>query len=588
MCGIIGYIGEKQASEILLNGLKRLEYRGYDSCGIVTITTDVNIKKDVGKVEEVDKKHFLKAMDGTMGMAHTRWATHGGVTKENSHPHTDCKNEIIVVHNGIIENFQELKSQLQGLDHEFKSQTDTEIIPHLIEHEMSSGKDFESSCRAAMAKLEGNYAVLVLKKGERKIIASRRGSPLVLGISDHGFFAASDIPAFLEHTKKVIYLYDGDFVVLSDKVSIFNIEEGAHVDRSVDSVDWDMEQAKKGEFEHFMMKEISDQLDTVQRAAKQDKKAIDFIVEEIKKSRGIFFIGCGTSYHACLAASYVFSKVADMHVNVGLASEFPYYEHFLNEKSLIIAVSQSGETADLLEAVKAAKKKGSKVISLVNVMGSSLTRQSDRSLMLNAGPEISVASTKAYTSQLAILTMLAYSIAGKEKEGRTKLEYAWNMLHNLTSRSTRDRIKELAEKLKDKNHIFLIGRGLQYSTALEAALKIKEVSYIHAEAFAAAELKHGPIALVENGTPCIVFISEDNEKQTLSNAMEIKSRGGYIIGVAPKNNEIFDFWLKVPEANSENPIVQIVPMQILAYQLAVLKGIDPDRPRNLAKSVTVK
>lgn len=588
MCGIIGYIGNKKASDILLNGLKRLEYRGYDSCGIATATINVNIKKDVGKVDEVDKKISLKDMEGTIGMAHTRWATHGGVTKENAHPHTDCKNEIAVVHNGIIENFHELRANLESAGHSFRSRTDTEVISHLIEQGMASGNDFESACKNALASLEGNYAVLILKKGERKIIASRRGSPLVLGLADHGFFAASDIPAFLDHTKKVIYLSDGDFVALTDKVNIFNLDEGQDVQRAIDSVDWDIEQAKKGEFEHFMMKEISEQLDTVKRAATQDRAAIDFIANEIRNSKGIFFIGCGTSYHACLAGSYVFSKVADMHVNVVLASEFPYYEHFLNDKSLIIAVSQSGETADLLEAVKTAKKKGSKVISLVNVMGSSLTRQSDRSLMMNAGPEISVASTKAYTSQLAILTMLAYSIAKKETEGREKLDYAWNMLHNLTSRSTRDKIKELAEKLKGKDHIFLIGRGLQYSTALEAALKIKEVSYIHAEAFAAAELKHGTIALIEDGTPCIAFISEENEKQTLSNAMEIKSRGGYIIGVSPKNSDIFDFWIKVPEANSENPIVQIVPMQILAYQLAVLKGIDPDRPRNLAKSVTVK
>ena len=315
MCGIIGYVGNKKASDILLNGLKRLEYRGYDSCGVVTVTSEVNIKKDVGKVAEVDKKHSLADLDGTMGMAHTRWVTYGGVTKENSHPHTDCKSQIIVVHNGIIENYQELKAELGATGHQFKSQTDTEIIPHLIEEHMSLGNDFESACMSAMAKLEGNYAVLIIKKGERKIVASRRGSPLVLGMADHGFFAASDIPAFLEHTKKVIYLYDGDFVVLSDHmIKIFNIDEGKQVDRPIDSVDWDMEQAKKGEFEHFMMKEISDQLDTVQRAAKQDKAAIDFIVNEIKNSKGIFFIGCGTSYHACLAASYVFSKVADMHV----------------------------------------------------------------------------------------------------------------------------------------------------------------------------------------------------------------------------------------------------------------------------------
>ncbi len=588
MCGIIGYIGNQKASPILLNCLKRLEYRGYDSCGIATVDGGLQIKKDVGKIADVGKRLDLENVGGTMGMAHTRWATHGGVTQQNAHPHTDCKNQTAVVHNGIIENYQELREKLQKAGHSFKSQTDTEVIPHLIEALIEEGSSFEDAAKTALKMLEGNYALLVLHKDERKLIAARKGSPLVLGISDDGYFAASDMPAFLEYTKKVIYLYDGDFVVLDKDIKIFNLDEDKTVKRKIDSIEWDLEQAKKGEFEHYMMKEISEQVDTIKRAVQQDKTVIDYVTDEVKKAKGVFLIACGTSYHACLGASYVFSKVADMHVNVVLASEFPYYEHFLNEKSLIIAVSKSGETADLLEAVKTAKKKGSKVISLVNVMGSSLTRHSDRFLMLNAGPEICVASTKAYTSQLAILTMLAYSIAGKQEEGKKKMEYLWNILYNLTSRSTRDRIKEVAEILKGKDHIFLIGRGLQYPTAMEAALKIKEVSYVHAEALAGGELKHGTLALIDEGTPCIVFVSEDHEKDTLSNAMEIKSRGGFMIGVSPKNNEIFDFWIKVPEANSENPIVQIIPMQILAYQLAVLRGLDPDKPRNLAKAVTVK
>ncbi len=588
MCGIIGYIGNQKASPILLNGLKRLEYRGYESCGLAVLNSGLEIKKDIGKVADVDSKMNFIEMEGTIGMAHTRWATHGGVTKENAHPHTDCKNSIAVVHNGIIENYQELRKRLETAGHVFKSQTDTEIIPHLIEALIAEGNDFEQATKLCLGMLEGSYAVLALHKDERKLIASRKGSPLVLGVSENGYFVASDIPAFLEHTKQVMFLYDGDFVVLGDSIKIFNLIEEKEVQRKIDSIEWDLEQSKKGEFEHYMMKEISEQVETIQKAIKQEKIVLDYVTDEIRNAKGVFLIGCGTSYYACLAASYVFSKVADMHVNVVLASEFPYYEHFLNEKSLIVAVSQSGETADLLEAVKTAKKKGSKVISLVNVMGSSLTRQSDKFLMLNAGPEICVASTKAYTSQLAILTLLAYNIAGKQEEGKKKLEYLWNILYNLTSRNMRDNIKQLAEKLKGKEHIFLIGRGVQYPTALEAALKIKEIPYIHAEAFAGAELKHGTIALIQDGTPCIVFVSEAHEKEILSNAMEIKSRGGYMIGVSPQDNEIFDFWIKVPEANSENPIVQIIPMQILAYQLAVLRGVDPDKPRNLAKAVTVK
>lgn len=588
MCGIIGYIGKNNVAPLLLEGLRNLEYRGYDSCGIATVSSGLIIKKDVGKINEVNEKLDFISTEGTIGIGHTRWATHGKVTKENTHPHTDCNNNIVLVHNGIIENFQELKYELLKKGHVFKSDTDTEVASHLIEDNINNGESFEESCKLALKMLEGNYAFLILNKDERKIIAAKKGSPLLLGIGDHGYFAASDIPSFLEHTKKVIYLYDGDLAVLDDKVSIYNLEDEKKVERSIDSVEWDLEQAQKGEFEHFMMKEISEQVDTIQKAIKQDKKTIDFVSDEIKNSNGVFFVGCGTSYHACLAASYIFSKVAKMHINVVLASEFPNYEHFLTDKSLVIAVSQSGETADLLEAVKAAKKKGSKVISLANVMGSSLTRYSDKSLMLNAGPEIGVASTKAYTSQIAILTLLAYNLIGKYEDGKKKLEYLWNIIYNLTTRNTRDKIRRLAEKLKDKEHMFLIGRGLQYATALEASLKIKEVSYIHSEAFAGGELKHGTIALIEKGTPCIVFVSRENEKEILSNAMEIKSRGGYIIGVSSKSNEMFDFWVKVPEAGNENPIVQIIPMQILAYKLAVLRGHDPDHPKNLAKSVTVR
>jgi glutamine---fructose-6-phosphate transaminase (isomerizing) len=550
---------------------------------VFTIKSDTDFLYDL---EVLNNNNFIA---NCLISHNSRWATHGGVTKENAHPHTDCNDQIAVVHNGIIENFQELRNELISKGHVFKSQTDTEVIPHLIEEAIKHGENFENACKISLKKLEGSYAVLILNKNEKKIIAARKFSPLVLGIGDGEYFAASDIPAFLEYTKKVMYLYDEDFVVLDgNTIKVFNLKEDKPVDRVIDSVDWDIEQAKKGEFDHFMLKEITEQVDTVKRAIQQSKKDIDFVTNEIKNSNGIFFVACGTSYHACVAASYIFSKIAKMHVNVVLASEFPNYEHFLTDKTLVIAVSQSGETADLLEAVRTAKKKGSKVISLVNVMGSSLTRHSDKFLMLNAGPEICVASTKAYTAQLAILTLLAYNLVGKYEEGKKKLEYLWNIIYYLTSRNMRDKIKELAEKLKDKEHIFLIGRGLQYATALEAALKIKEISYIHAEAFAGGELKHGTIALIEDGTPCIVFVSEENEKEILSNAIEIKSRGGYIIGVSPKNNEIFDFWIKVPEANNENPIVQIIPMQILAYQLAVLRGCDPDKPRNLAKAVVVK
>jgi glucosamine--fructose-6-phosphate aminotransferase (isomerizing) len=366
------------------------------------------------------------------------------------------------------------------------------------------------------------------------------------------------------------------------------LKNGESLKREVSTVDWSADQARKGKFEHFMLKEIVEQTETIQKAINQNDDVIKDVVEDIKNAQGIFFVGCGTAYHACLTGSYLFSKIAGEHVNVVSGSEFPHFQDFLTEKTLVIAVSQSGETADVLEAVKTARKKGSRVLSIVNVMGSSLTRNSDKFLLTQSGPEICVLSTKAYTAQLALLLLLAYATAGKLEEGRNELRNLYNMVYNLTATNTRKYIKNLAGKLKNKEHMFTIGRGLMYPTALEAALKLKEVSYIHTEGFAGGDLKHGPIALIEKGTPCIAFVSNGSEKEVLSNAMEIKSRGGYIIGVGPKKNEIFDYFIKVPRSSVADPITHIIPMQILAYQLAILRGCDPDKPRNLAKSVTVK
>jgi glucosamine--fructose-6-phosphate aminotransferase (isomerizing) len=590
MCGVIGYVGEKEANPIILNGLRHLDYRGYDSVGVALLDgNSLIVKKDVGKVDEIHSKLNFLEPPVNLALGHSRWATHGEVTQANAHPHLDCSGSIAVVHNGIIENYQELKRWLIKKGHTFRSETDTEVVPHLVEEEMKKEKDFVEAAKLAVKKLKGSYALLLVHKGEKKIVAARKGSPLVIGVADHGYFVASDIPAFLEFTKKVVYLHDYDFVVLSPKkFEVFNLLEWKRVKRKIDTIEWDAEQASKGEFEHFMMKEVAEQVDTVQRAAQQDRRIIENVVEEMKKAKGIFLIGCGSSYHACLAASYIFSKIAKFHVNVVLASEFPNYEHFLTRETLVVALSQSGETYDVLEAVRAAKKRGSKVISIVNVIGSSLTRESDAFLMMNAGPEICVLSTKTYTSQLALLLLLAYALAGRYDEGKKRLTYLWNVIYNLTSRTTREKVKELAKKLVKKEHIFCIGRGLQYATSLEAALKVKEVSYIHAEAFAGGELKHGTIALIEKGTPCLAFVSEENEGEAILNATEVKARGGYIIGVSPKNNEVFDFWVKVPDCNTENAIVQIIPIQILAYYLAVLRGCNPDYPRNLAKSVVVK
>ena len=592
MCGIIGYIGEKKAAPIILGGLRRLEYRGYDSAGMAILdeTEGIQVKKDVGRVDDINTKLNFSSMIGKIGIGHTRWATHGGVTKENAHPHISNNNKIVVIHNGIVENYQEIKKMLQSNGFSFYGETDTETIPNLIEFEMRKGKDFEHAAMDSVRQLEGYYAILAMFKDEKKIIASRNGSPLVVGVGNKENFIASDIPAFLEHTKNVMYVYDRDFIVLDEKggIRFLTLENGKEIERPVYSIDWSVQQAQKGNFDHFMMKEISEQVETVQKAANQNKSTLLEVAEALKNAKGVFLVACGSSYHACLSASYIFSKVSRMHVNVILASEFSNYEHFLTPETLVVAVSQSGETIDVLDAVKTAKKKNSKIISLVNVVGSSLHRDSDTSLMLNTGPEICVLSTKTYTAQLAVLSLLAYSIADRYDEGKANLKYLWNIMYNLTSASVRTHIKQLADILKGKEHLFTIGRGLQYPTALEAALKIKEVSYIHTEGFSGGELKHGTIALIEKGTPCIVFSSLENEKEILSNAMEIKARGAFIIGVSSNNNEIFDFFIKTPDVGNLNPITQIVPIQILAYQLAVLRGLDPDKPRNLAKSVTVK
>jgi glucosamine--fructose-6-phosphate aminotransferase (isomerizing) len=375
----------------------------------------------------------------------------------------------------------------------------------------------------------------------------------------------------------------------SSSYQIYNFRDGRKiVTRPVQSVSWDMEHAAKGEFDHFMLKEITEQVETIQKAGAQDRETIEDIARRIKDAKGVFLIGCGSSFHACLSVSYLFSKLAAFHINTVLASEFSAYEHFLKKDTLVIAVSQSGETIDILDAVRTAKQKGCQVISIVNVMGSSLTQMSDKTLFLNVGPEISVLSTKTYTAQLVVLTLLAYALAGNLDEGLQRVKYLWNIVYNLTAASTRARIRALADRLSKSEHIFVIGRGSLYATALEAALKIKEVSYIHAEAFAGGELKHGPISLIGKDTPCIVFVSKDTEKLILSNAMEVKSRGGYLIGIGPTPIESFDFFIKVPETGELNPVCDIIPIQILAYQLAVILGHDPDRPRNLAKSVTVR
>ncbi|MEM5811423.1 MAG: glutamine--fructose-6-phosphate transaminase (isomerizing) [Candidatus Aenigmatarchaeota archaeon] len=594
MCGIIGFIGKIEANSMILDGLKHLEYRGYDSCGVSFITlNDLIIKKDVGKIDEVNSTLDFLNPPSNIIIAHTRWGTHGGITQYNAHPHTDCKNEITIVHNGIIENFLSLKEELIKKGHIFKSETDTEVVPHLIEEELKNGKNFEEACISLFKKIKGTAALVIGKKGEEKIIGIKIGSPLVVGISDLGNFLASDIPAFLKYTNRVAYIRDYEMVVATkENVKFFKVYKNGtmkRVKKKIYVIDWDAKKAEKGDFEHYMIKEILEQANTIKLASIQNYEKINFFVREIKKHNNkVFFVGAGSSFHASLVGKYLFSKIAKINSFPILASEFFHYENLIDENSLIIAISQSGETYDVLEAVRAAKKRGAKILSIVNVNGSSLTWESEEYLLMNAGPEIGVAATKTYTAEIVILSLLAYAIANKIEEGKRKINYLENIIYNLTAETTRKKIEKIANVLKNKKSIFVIGRGLLYPTAMEGALKIKEISYIHAEAFAGGELKHGTLSLIENGVPAIVLVDEETKDDIISNAHEIKARGGLIIGISPFNNEAFDYFIKVPECNYENPISHIIPMQLLAYYLSVLKGLNPDKPRNLAKSITVK
>jgi glucosamine--fructose-6-phosphate aminotransferase (isomerizing) len=592
MCGIFAYKGEKKnAAEIVIKGLKKLEYRGYDSWGIAYKTDHhIEMHKQTGKIGEFDiaesdKIDFSKNCKTALG--HSRWATHGGVTVANAHPHFSEDNSIAIVHNGIIENYIELKNDLKKKGYTFKSETDTEVIAQLIQEYKDLG--LKEAVKKTLSLLKGRYAVLVISEDSDKLIAARRGSPLIVGKSEDGYYIASDIPAFLNHTRDVMYLDDNQMVIINKTAKFIDLETDKEIEKRIVKIDWDSESAEKGEFPHFMIKEITEQKDTIARAINQDPEKLMKIVDEIKSAFGTYLVGCGTAGKVCLDGAYLFSRIAKRHVNAEFGSEFPSLQDFITEKSLIIAVSQSGETADTLEALEVAKQKGAKVLSIINVAGSSMDRISDYSIHIKAGPEKAVASTKATTAQLAILTLLAYGCADKLNEGRILLVDTASKINDMLNPRYESHIQKLADKIKDFESMYVIGKGLNYPMALESAIKLQEVSYIHAEGFAGGELKHGPIALISEGVPCIALVANDETKnEIISNAIEVKSRGGYIIGVSPENHEVFDYWIKVPEAGNASPIVNIIPIQILAYQLAVLRQNNPDMPRNLAKSVTVK
>lgn len=591
MCGVFGYIGEEKGnlSDFLLSGLARLEYRGYDSAGIAIVANGrTKIFKETGELKNLASSLSGKKIAGSLGIGHTRWATHGKVTKKNAHPHTDCTGKILVVHNGIIENFEDFKEKLLREGHKFISDTDTEVFAHLVEDKLSKKVSFHDAVRLTFGELLGLNAIVAVTDGQ--IVAFTKGSPLIAGNGKYGNYISSDITALASITDKIVLLDEGEGVILL-KEGVFKINPKTGKLKKAKSkvIKIDEVRADKGSFPYFLIKEIIEQPEVLMRVANSKRFDIQKAVKLIKDAWGTYFTACGTAAHAGLAATYMFSEIAKRHVNFAVGSEFPFIEDFLVPRSLLIAASQSGETMDTLEAVRAAKRHKSKILALVNVPSSSLERIADYTIHLKAGPERAVLSTKAYIAKLALFLLFAYTLVGKYKKGVELLKSTSQKLAHLFKDGLEKDIKKLAKKLVKSRHIYIIGRGINYATALEGALKIKEASYIHAEGFAGGELKHGVIALIDKGTPCIAVVANDRARDAvLSNAMELKSRGGYIIGISPKNESLFDFWIEVPDVGRASPIVSVVPMQLLAYHLTLLKGYNPDKPRNLAKSVTVK
>lgn len=587
MCGIFGYIGSRnEAAEIILEGLKRLEYRGYDSWGIgVGIKGEIYINKHVGKIGEA-KVCLPKS---TFGFGHTRWATHGGVTDINAHPHLDCTGKIAVVHNGIVENYQEIKKILSGR-HKIISQTDTELMAHLIEDYLKKYSLVEA-VRLAFSKLRGLSAFLVADATTQTLIAVKTGSPLVVGIGNKENIVGSDANCLLQLTRNVIFIEDNQLVQITKKgVNLFSTVTGRKITPKIQKIDWKEITAVKGHFPHFMIKEIHEQPLVVENISHDFSERIGNFADLLKRFSKIYLVGCGTAYHAAITGSYFFSKIALKEVISVAGSEFVYKEPFLYKDTLVVFLSQSGETIDIIESLKKVKTKGIKTAALVNVFGSTLYRLADYKIWLEAGPEISVLSTKTFVAKIGILGLASYALVNKAKEGNKLINYSYGELSKILEKKYQtEHLDPLVKLLYKTEHMYIIGRGLSYPLALESALKIKEVSYIHAEGFSGGELKHGPIALCEKATPHIIFAPHDETYEaTLSNAMEIKARGGIIIGISEKNNEVFDYHIPVSDSGIFTIIPQIAIIQLLAYKLAVKRGCDPDKPKNLAKSVTVK
>jgi len=585
MCGIFSYVGqETNAGEIILDGLKALEYRGYDSWG-VAIKTEKNIyiQKQVGKIGEAK----LPKLKSSIGIGHTRWATHGGVTKQNAHPHTDCKNKIIIVHNGIIENFQELKKKLNK-KHIFRSETDTEVVCHLIEERVQKNNNLKKVVLDVFKMLQGLNAIIIFFPEKEEFYAIKNSSPLIFGYNKKTktSYLASDSSAILVHTNNLYFLEDNEILMISrNKNELFDLNL-KNKKIKFTKLEIPKQLFSLGSYPHYMIKEIMEQPKIIENILSTQKQNINQLTQIVKKAYGTYLIGCGTASYAALAGTYILSKIAKHHTNFSIGSEFEYLVDFLKETSLVIALSQSGETIDTISAVKKAKAKGAKIASVTNVLGSTLYRMGDYKLLLNAGPEKAVCSTKSFVAKIVVLYLLAYSLKDQYEIGVEHLKKAITETHKLLDS---EQVKKLTHFLKNKKHIFILGRGVSYPAALESALKIKEVSYIHAEGFAGGELKHGVLALIEKGTPVIVYNPEDETyADTLSSANEVKARGAYVIGISSIHNSVFDEFIKVENCGDATIIPNVVVAQLLGYYLAVALGYDPDKPRNLAKSVTVK
>ena len=591
MCGIIGYCGHKPALPIIIEALKCLEYRGYDSAGIASLCDGrLIIKKDAGKVDEFVEKNDLAGLPGSVAIGHTRWATHGAVTRSNAHPHSDCHERIAVVHNGIIENSGQLRDELSRTGHVFRSDTDTEVIAHLLEDATGNGHSLEQAVLSIAPKLEGSYAFLAASLDDPgKIIGTRRDNPLIVGVDAPDYYVSSDALAFSRYTNRVMNLEDNEVVVLAAGSIEFLDRQGGKVSRQVRQLDQTWSENSKGSYQHFMLKEIMEEAQVFDQAADQDGKVFTEIALDILRARQVIITACGTSRYAALVGRYLFSKVGKKFCDVVMASEFGYFADSVDRNTVVVAVSQSGETADVVDGVKAARAVDARVFSIINRPNSILADLSHHVIQLNCGPEIAVPATKSFLSQLAIFYLLSFSMVSDFDGAAARLSALDTAIVGVLD-SNKSELIRLSRELKDRSDFYYIARGINFAIASEGALKLKEVSYIHAEGMPAGELKHGTLALVEQGTPVVVVCPADYTfAETLSNAIEAKSRGAFIIGVSDRESNVYDSWIRIPEVNELlYPMVAVVPLHLLAYYLATSRGYDPDRPRNLAKSVTVK